>query len=61
MATTFITVDCKLFQMIPYIIILHLRKFHQPITDRFSKEKNLWGGGGGTIELKFSYKETYME
>ena len=36
MATTLITVDCKLFQMMPYIIILKARKFHQPTANRFS-------------------------
>ena len=30
MAITLITLDCKLFQMMPYIIILKVRKFHQP-------------------------------
>ena len=36
MATTLTTVDCKLFQMMPYVIILKVRKFHQPTADRFS-------------------------
>ena len=36
MATTWVTVDCKLFQMMPYIIILEVRKFHQPTADRFN-------------------------
>ena len=27
---------CKLFQTMPYIIILKVRKFHQPIANRFS-------------------------
>ena len=29
MATTLLTVDFKLFQMIPYMIILKVGKFHQ--------------------------------
>ena len=47
MATTLITVDCKLFQMMPFIIILKVRKFHQPIPNRFStaREKPVEGGG----------------
>ena len=44
MAMALITVHCKLFKMMPYIIILKVRKFHQ-----HSKEKTCSGGGGGTI------------
>ena len=47
MATTLITADCKLFQMMLYIIILKVRKFHQTTAIRFSTAKNTWGGGGG--------------
>ena len=36
MATTLITVHCKLFQMMPYIIILKARTFYQPAANRFS-------------------------
>ena len=36
MATTLITAYCKLFQMMLYIIILKVRKFHQPTANRFS-------------------------
>ena len=36
MATTLFTVYCKLFHMMPYIIILKVRKFHQPTANRFS-------------------------
>ena len=32
MATTLITVHCKLFQIMPYVVILEVRKFHQPTT-----------------------------
>ena len=47
--------DCKLFQMMPYIIILKVRKFHQPTANRFSTAKQkpvcvcvcVGGGGGG--------------
>ena len=39
MATTLITVDCKLFQMLPYINILNVIKFHQPTANRFSTAK----------------------
>ena len=28
--------DCKVFQMMPYIIILEVRKFRQPTANRFS-------------------------
>ena len=36
MATTLLTVDCKLFQMMPYIIILKVRKFLLHTARRFS-------------------------
>ena len=36
MATTLIAVDCKLFQMMPYIIILKVTNFYQPTANRFS-------------------------
>ena len=36
MATTLFTVHCKLFHMMPYIVILKVRKFHQPTASRFS-------------------------
>ena len=37
-----ITVDCKVFQMMPDIIILKVRKFRQPTANRFSTaRKNL--------------------
>ena len=45
MATTLITVDCKLFQMMPYIIILKVRKFHQPTASRFCRAKKKPVGG----------------
>ena len=32
----FPAVDCKLFLMMPYVIILKVRKFHQPTANRFS-------------------------
>ena len=35
MAITLITVHCKLLQMMPYIIILKVIKFHQPTANRF--------------------------
>ena len=45
MATTLITMDCKPFQMMPYIIILKVRKFHEPTANRFSTaRKKTWGG-----------------
>ena len=47
MATALITVHCKLFQMMPYIIKLNVRKLHQHTAARFSTSgKTLWGGGG---------------
>ena len=41
--------DCKLSQMICYIIILKVRKIHQPTVNRFStaRQKPVGGGGGG--------------
>ena len=36
MATTSIAVDCKLFRMMSYLIILKVRKFHQPTANHFS-------------------------
>ena len=46
MAATLITVDCKLFQMMPYIIILKVRKFHQPTANRFSTARKKPVGRG---------------
>ena len=46
MAITLTAVDCKLFQVIPYITILNVRKFHQP-NAKHGKEKPRGGGGGG--------------
>ena len=45
MATTSIAVDCKLFQMMPYIIILKVRNFHQPTANPFgtAREKPVRG------------------
>ena len=45
MATTLITVDCKLFQMMPYIIILKVGKFHQLTANRFSTARKKPVGG----------------
>ena len=44
-ATTLITVHCKLFQMMPYIIKVKVRKFRQPAASCFStaREKPLGG------------------
>ena len=47
MATTLITVYYKLFEMMPYIIILKVRKFHQPTANRFSTARKKPVGGGG--------------
>ena len=49
MATTLTTVDFKLFRMTTYIIILKVRKFHQPTASRLStaRKKPVRGGGGG--------------
>ena len=46
MATTLFTVYCKLFHMMPYIIILKVRKFHQPTASRFSTARKKPVGGG---------------
>ena len=47
MATTLIVVDCKLFQMMLYIIMLKVRKFHQPTANRFSTPRKKPVGVGG--------------
>ena len=47
MAIELITIHCKLFQMMPYIIILKVRKFHQPTASRFSTAREKHAGGGG--------------
>ena len=53
MATTLITVHCKLFQMIPYIIILKLRKLHEPTASHFSTAMKKPVGGGGAELTNF--------
>ena len=42
--------DCELFQMMPYIIILKVKKFYQSTANRFSttRQKPV-GEGGGTM------------
>ena len=45
MAIALITVHCKLFQMMAYIIILKVRKFHQPTANRFSTARKKHAGG----------------
>ena len=45
MATTLFTVYCKLFHMMTYIIILKVRKFHQPTASRFSTARKKPVGG----------------
>ena len=54
MVTTLFTVYCKLFHMMPYIIILKVRKFHQTTASRFSaaRKKPLGGGGGESKNLR---------
>ena len=49
MATTLFTVYCKLFRMMPYIIILKVRKFHQPTASRLSTARNKPVGEGGAL------------
>ena len=44
MATSLITVDSKLFPMIPYIIKVKVRKFHQPTANRFSTARKKGAG-----------------
>ena len=63
MATTLITVDCKLFQMMPYIIILKVRKFHQTTANRFStaRKKPVGGGGGGLNLLLVHVRRSSVE
>ena len=45
MATTLITVDCKLFQRMLYRIIPKVRKFHQPTANRFNTARKTPAGG----------------
>ena len=49
MATTLFTVYCKLFHMMPYIIILKVRKFHQPTASRFSTARKKPVGRGHIV------------
>ena len=49
MATTLITVHCKLFQIMPYIIILKARNFHQPTANRFSTARKEPVGGPSSL------------
>ena len=54
MATPEVTVDCKLFKMMPYMIILKVRKFHQPAAaNRFSTVRQKPVGGGG-VKVKLN-------
>ena len=52
MATTLITVDCKLFQMMANIIVLKVRKFHQPTANQFSTARKKPVGGGGSLNIQ---------
>ena len=45
MVTILFTVYCKLFHMMPYIIILKVRKFHQTTASRFSTARKKPVGG----------------
>ena len=45
MTTALFTVYCKLFHMMLYIIILKVRKFHQPTASRFSTARKKPVGG----------------
>ena len=45
MATTLFTVYCKLFHMMPYVIILKVGKFHQPTASHFSTARKKPVGG----------------
>ena len=45
MATPYVTVNSKLFQMMPYIIILRVRKFHQPTANCFGTARQKPVGG----------------
>ena len=45
MATTLSTGYCKLFYVMPYIIILKVRKFHQPTASRLSTARKKPVGG----------------
>ena len=45
MVTILFTVYCKLFHMMPYIIMLKVRKFHQTTASRFSTARKKPVGG----------------
>ena len=60
MATFLVAVNWKLFQMIPYIIILKVRNFHQSSRARHSKEKNC-KGAQAWIGLKLKTRESAGE
>ena len=45
MATPYITIDCKLFQMMPFIILVKVGKFHEPTANRFSTARQKPVGG----------------
>ena len=47
MATTLVTLDCKVFQMMPYIIVPKVRTFHQPSASCFSTARHKPVGGRG--------------
>ena len=49
--------DCKLFQMMPYIIILKVRKFHQPTANRFSAARQKPVREGARLNRVNEYKE----
>ena len=49
MVTILFTVYCKLFHMMPYIIILKVRKFHQTTASRLSTARKKPVGGGHIV------------
>ena len=49
MVTILFTVYCKLFHMMPYIIILKVRKFHQTTASRFSTARKKTCRGGHIV------------
>ena len=58
MATPLVTIDWKLFQMMPYIILLHVRKIYYPTTSHLwhSKAKT-YGGGGHIVRVNVSFSQ----
>ena len=48
--------------MMPNIIILQVRKFHQPLQTILAQQgKNLWGGGGGGLNIVKVFLHLFLQ